>query len=1195
MLGRFRRGPARTLLGQLLWEHKWALGAAIGISALAFLAQIALGQAAVAAIDRGVTERTEPLGPLMLRVGVLGAIHVTVASLGVLLMTRVRWHVEYRVRTVLHRSLVTDAVDDADAATGQVVTRAVTDLGQVNRVVYLVPILVAGVPAVLSGMVYLGYLNFPLMLVTFSSLPINLLLVRSLRSKVWRLSWLQLQETAEVTRAVDEPIRGIRVVKLFGRERAVLSGVRLASQRAYAFAMARVRVLARSSAALKLAPAFSQAALLLIGARAIEGGSLTSGEFLVFFVGSGQVVFFAESFVHLLDGWAFARTGSNRIGELVDPEGVGVGNRMVAEEEPTDVDALFGPVHGGWACRDLVLTDEAGTTDPVSFAVLPGEVVVVQVPPALSPHAVCAAFTGAASAAAGSVRLEDVALHDAPRAAGAATRVLDSEPYLFARSVRDNLLLAGAGGQGPTAVGADDLDAVLRIACADEVVDSFTSGLDEVLGDRGMNLSGGQRQRLALAGALLARPRALFLVEALSGVHRDMEAAILGNLRRDLPETAVIYLTSRPSAAEAADRVERVVLGAPAGLVPSLPAPTPSAATLAATPGPVTLDKALFESEPEPALAALAADGATHPVDELVDYDEHPRCAPDAEHDARMPALGNLARPFWRSLPLLTLVVVAITVLGIMPQFLFGVVNDAVEEGKPVSDWLAVALVGLVAASAGLGWWFDLGAARLSNGMLFLLRVRLVDRLSRLGLAYYDRELPGYVATRVLHDLDEITGFARAVATRLVVTVLTLVVAVTGMAIVGTPLLWLILGVVGAAVLVTAVQIPLAWRAYLRERRALGDTIARLEEDYNGRAALDAAGATGAAIDAFDEVALELRRAQRWSACVSALASLALQWVAEIGGALILWRAGELVLGGTLTLGAMLTLRLFLGRALAPVLELGGLWQQFLRARVSFDRLRQPYEAEVLPHDRPDAVPAPALGGDIALVGVGFTYPGTDRRVFGDLTLTLPEQGTIALTGPTGAGKSTLAKLVARVYDPTEGSVQVGGYDLRTFTVASLRHRIGVVPQEPFLFAGTISDNVAYGKPEATPEERTAALDAVGARAALDTLGRTLDHPVLEEGINLTPQERQLIALARAWLVDPDILILDEATSALDDETEQRVLAALQSRRGATLFITHRDQVAAAADWRVVVDGDVHIEARPASAAVSLGALAEHP
>jgi len=1195
------KAPAETLLWQLVKEQRWWLWAAVSVSGAGFLAQIALAQAAVKVVDQGVENPTEPLGPLVVRMAVFGLVHVTLAIGAVLMMTRVRWTIEYRVRTTLHRSLLAGAVDDGDTTTGQVITRAVTDLGQLNNVVYLVPIFVASVPAVLSGMAYLGYLNFPLMLVTFSSIPINFWLIRRIRGRVQALSWLQLQETAEVTRAIDEPIRGIRVVKLFGREPSVIAAVRTASSHAYSYAITRVRLLARYSALLRLVPALSQAGLLLVGAWAMESGSLSAGQFLVFFVGSGQVVFFAQSFPAILDQWSFAKTGSNRIGSLVDPEGVGVGDRMVGDDvrepEPEDV---FGSPRVGWCCEDLVFRFGPGNeTEPLSMVVAPGETVVVRSPRELPLPQIAQTFVGSLMPAGGKVWVEDTDLHEMSMWSGRTQlRVIDSEPYLFARSIRENLLLGarsaavpqtdeGSGtslreGGGPGGRCDAALARALRVSRADEVVDSLPGGLDEVLGDRAMNLSGGQRQRLALAQALVAEPRVLVLVEALSGVHARMEAEIVAGIAAGYPHTSVLYLTTRPSAATAVDRVVSIERGAdhPRRLLGDGP-DRGAAHEVVARVDPE--EGALLGQVPNGRRTDTSEHTETGGAvpDAAVPEDasrEAPRCDESAEELDSQPTAWNLARPFRKMLTALSVVIIAVTIIELAPQYLFGLVNNAIDSGSSDTGKYALALVVLALVTTLGHWWFDVNAARLSNGMLYLLRTRLIRRLSRLGLAYYDRELPGYVATRVLHDLEEVTAFTRAVATRLAVVGLSLVAAMAAMALIGAQILLLIVAVIASALVLTAIEVPIARRAYLRQRAALGNVIARLEEDYNGRAAIDAAAAASEAEGSFDELAVRLRRADRWTALVGGFYSMGIQWIAEIGGALIMWRSGMLVLGGALSIGAMLTLRLYLQKVLTPVMEMGNLVQQYLRARVSFDRLRQPYEAAVLPVDRPDARACERLEGDIVLDDVSFTYPETDREVLSAVSLRLPQGKTIAVVGPTGAGKSTIAKLITRVYDPTSGSVRVGNDDLASFTTASLRRRIGVVPQEPFLFAGSVLDNIVYGEPEADLVAAERAVAAVGATDGLGDLEAGLSSPVLEEGINLTPQQRQLIALARAWLVQPDILVLDEATSALDETTELAVLRALGERRGTTIFVTHRDQVADAADMRLVVDGQAEMD-----------------
>jgi ATP-binding cassette subfamily B protein len=214
------------------------------------------------------------------------------------------------------------------------------------------------------------------------------------------------------------------------------------------------------------------------------------------------------------------------------------------------------------------------------------------------------------------------------------------------------------------------------------------------------------------------------------------------------------------------------------------------------------------------------------------------------------------------------------------------------------------------------------------------------------------------------------------------------------------------------------------------------------------------------------------------------------------------------------------------------------------------------------------------LAGEIRFDGVHFRYTAAAAEALTGIDLVVDPGETVAVVGRTGAGKSTLVKLVARFYDPTGGAVRVDGVDVREYPLAGFRHRIGVVPQEPYLFPGTVRDAIAYGRPQASDAEVEAAARAVGAHAMIATLAGGYRHPVDERGRNLSSGQRQLIALARAQLVDPDILLLDEATAALDLATEAAVLRATERLTGrrTTLVVAHRLSTAATADRIVVLD-----------------------
>ncbi|CAM5681508.1 ABC transporter ATP-binding protein OS=Streptomyces tendae OX=1932 GN=GUR47_08640 PE=4 SV=1 [Streptomyces tendae] len=293
--------------------------------------------------------------------------------------------------------------------------------------------------------------------------------------------------------------------------------------------------------------------------------------------------------------------------------------------------------------------------------------------------------------------------------------------------------------------------------------------------------------------------------------------------------------------------------------------------------------------------------------------------------------------------------------------------------------------------------------------------------------------------------------------------------------------------------------------------------------------------------------------------------------------------AAVLVVGGgriddaTLTTGALVAYLLYIDLFFAPVQQLSQVFDGYQQASVSLGRiqelLREPTSTRAA--DKPSEVTS--LRGEIAFEDVHFSYGGEDAAdtALAGIDLRIPAGQTVAFVGETGAGESTLVKLVARFYDPTAGRVTVDGQDLRTLDLTSYRHRLGVVPQEAYLFPGTVRDAIAYGRPDATDAEVEAAARAVGAHEMIATLTGGYLHEVAERGRNLSAGQRQLIALARAELVGPDVLLLDEATAALDLATEAQVNRATDrvAGRRTTLVVAHRLTTAARADRVVVMDG----------------------
>ncbi|HEU4738130.1 MAG TPA: ABC transporter ATP-binding protein [Solirubrobacterales bacterium] len=539
-------------------------------------------------------------------------------------------------------------------------------------------------------------------------------------------------------------------------------------------------------------------------------------------------------------------------------------------------------------------------------------------------------------------------------------------------------------------------------------------------------------------------------------------------------------------------------------------------------------------------------------------------------------------RPYRGRVALMFGSLLAATGAGLAPPYLAGKAIDSGIETNDVSalDWIVAAFVAVAIVYAVATYLQTYMVGWVGTRVLQDLRERVFTHIQSMPIGFFTRRSPGVLISRMTNDIEALNQLVTTGVVTMFSSTLTLI---------GVVVILLLLDVKLA--LVTFLTFPLLMvaslvfrvasaGAYKQTRERIAAITAYLQESLSGVRVVRSFGQEPRHMDEMTALNEANRAVNMKTVYLNASYFPAVEMLAAVGTAVILLYGGSQAIDGAIQIGVIVAFVGYLNTFFEPIQQLSQLYTTYQQGMAALDKIFDLLETEPEMVDAPDAIDPGPLRGEIELDGVWFSYaegdePVDDTWALRDVDLHVPPGQTLALVGATGAGKSTFAKLVARFYDPQKGIVRVDGHDLRTLRQQALRRQLGIVPQEGFLFSGSVRENVAFGRPEASDEEVAAAIAAVGATEFVAALPDGLDTQVGERGIQLSAGQRQLVAFARALLAEPRILILDEATSNVDVRTEKTIERGLERLlHGRTaIVIAHRLSTIRRAGKIVVLEG----------------------
>ena len=1178
----------RRLLG-FLAPYKRRLALAFAAAAVSMVATAGLPLAIRATVDRSVIGRTDPLALWLVVLVGAGVLRAVFAYLRRFTAAVMGYEIEHDLRNLIFDKLqVLDFARHDQMETGQLVSRTNGDLALLYELLIWTPLMCSNILLFVLSLGIMFVLSPLLSVVMVLTLPALLFGALRMSKVIYPASWDSLQWNGEVAEVVEESVSGVRVVKGFGQERRELGRLITAATRLFGATMRNARIQARYGPTLNLIPSLGQLAILAGGGWLVINGRLTLGTFLAFQSYLAQMIWPVRMMANVLVQAQQARAATGRVFEILDADPIVQERADAYEIDDVEGRILLDHVSFSYGNGRPVLDD-------VTLEIAAGERVAFVGASGSGKSTIALLVPRFYDVSDGAVRLDGIDVRQLTlRSLRSRIGVVFEESFLFSDSVRSNI------AYGRPNASDEEIIAAATAAEAHAFITALPDGYDTVVGERGLTLSGGQRQRIALARALLTDPEILILDDATSSIDVKVEEEIHKALDRLMVGRTTILIAHRRSTLDLATRIVvlddgRVVDTGTHGelmqrcgkyrelLVGDGGDAFPGDDDLLVLPTPGAW---VPPEEDDLVLAHHIATGEALPDDLIEGLRSLPpiRDTPDvdldrelrADVDGRPFSLPKFVRPYVGAMSIGMVLVVFDALLGLAGP---SIIRRGVDQGIALDSTAGLGGASMLFLLTLVGGWFSFRAlllhtTRTSQRLLFALRVRVFAQLQRLGLDFYEAELAGRIMTRMTSDVQVLNQLLQ----QGLINALAAIITFLGSAAILFVMNWRL------AAFTLSVVVPLGFVsrwfqrrsdvAFLRARDQVATVNAMFQESLSGVRVAQAYVRELRNMEDFRVVTGDLRSARTKASWLGAVYFPFVEFLSTAATAIVLGVGASMVAGGSLTTGALIAFVLYLGQVFWPIQQLSQVFETYQQARAAIVKIDQLMTAPISVPEAVDPIDPGRLSGRIELDGVHFAYTPTSPPALDGVDLAIRPGETIALVGETGAGKSTIVKLVARFYDPQQGAVLVDDMAVADLDAPAYRGNLGYVPQEAFLFSGTIRDNIAYGRFDATDADVEAAARAVGAHSFIERLPNGYLTLVTERGRSLSAGQRQLIALARALLVDPAILLLDEATANLDLATEARVASAmgLVSRGRTTLLIAHRLQTAERADRILVID-----------------------